>query len=132
MSEDIGTFKAFYSVINPTSTQTIANPFFMRVATVIGTAGEIFFALHVLWYCIIITYYMSDEDDYQRIRGSQQERFFNNDNRRASADVTIRTDNVYESVEEFSLDLFLASPQTGFFVTPNVYTVTILDAIIGE
>ena len=74
----------------------------------------------------------ADENDYQRIRGSQQERFFSNDNRRASTDVTIRTDNVHESAEEFSLYLFFASPQTGFFVIPDIVTVTILDAIIGE
>ena len=47
--------------------------------------------------------------------------------RRASADVTIRTDNVYEGVEEFRLDLFFASPQTGFFVIPNIATVIIND-----
>ena len=52
--------------------------------------------------------------------------------RRASAEVTIRTDNVYEGVEEFSLDLFFADPQARFFVIPNIATVTILDAIIGE
>ena len=74
----------------------------------------------------------TDEDDYQRIRGSQQERLINNNVRRASADVAIKTDNVYESVEEFSLDLFFASPQTGFFVMPNIATVTILDALIGK
>ena len=69
------------------------------------------------------------EDDYERIRGSSQERFFNNDNRRASADVTIRTDDVYEGAEMFSLDLFFASPQTGFFVIPDIANVTIIDAI---
>ena len=48
--------------------------------------------------------------------------------RRASAEVTIRTDNIYyEGVEEFSLDLFFASPQSGFFVIPNIATVTIID-----
>ena len=74
----------------------------------------------------------TDEDDYQRIRGSQQEQFFSNIKRRASAEVTIRTDNVYESVEEFNLDLSFTQPQTGFFVIPNIVTVTILDAAIGE
>ena len=74
----------------------------------------------------------TDEDDYQRIRGSQQEQFITNTMRRASAEVTIRTDNVYEGVEEFSLDLFFASPQSGFFVIPNITTVTILDAAVGE
>ena len=47
--------------------------------------------------------------------------------RRASANVTIRTDNVYEGVEEFSLDLFFALPQAGFYVIPNIATVTIHD-----
>ena len=86
-----------------------------------------------VYKCLVINVFIhADENDYQRIRGSQQERFFNNDNRRASAEVTIRTDNVYDGVEEFSLDLFFASPQTGFFVTPSIATVTILDEIIGE
>ena len=74
----------------------------------------------------------TDEDDYQRIRGSQQEQFITHTMRRASAQVTIRTDNVYEGVEEFSLDLSFTQPQTGFFVIPNIATVTILDAAIGE
>ena len=74
---------------------------------------------------MIILY--TDEDDYQRIRGSQQEEFISNTIRRASAEVTIRTDNVYEGAEEFSLDLFFASSQTGFFVIPNIATVTITD-----
>ena len=52
--------------------------------------------------------------------------------RTASADVTIKTDNVYERLEEFSLELHLASPQTRFFVMPNIASVTILDAMIGE
>ena len=70
----------------------------------------------------------TDEDDYQRIRGSQQEQLITNTMKRASAEVTIRTDNVYyEGVEEFSLDLFFSSPQTGYFVIPNITTVTIND-----
>ena len=69
----------------------------------------------------------TDDDDYQSIRGSQQEQFITNTMRRASAEVTIRTDNVYEGVEEFSLELFFATPQTGFFVIPNIATVTIND-----
>ena len=42
MSENVGTFQAFYSVINPPSThsQAFTDAFFMRVATVAGTAGE--------------------------------------------------------------------------------------------
>ena len=52
--------------------------------------------------------------------------------RRASADVTIKTDNVYERLEEFSLELHLASPQARFFVMPNIASVIILDAMIGE
>ena len=48
--------------------------------------------------------------------------------RRASADVTIMTDDVYEGVEEFSLDLFFAQQQSGFFVVPSIATVTIIDA----
>ena len=76
----------------------------------------------------MICIHNTDEDDYQRIRGSQQEQLITNTMRRASAEVTIRTDNVYfEGVEEFSLDLFFASPQTGFFVLPNITTVTIND-----
>ena len=47
--------------------------------------------------------------------------------RRASAEVTIRTDDKYEGVEEFSLELFFASPRTGFFVKPNIATVTIVE-----
>ena len=47
--------------------------------------------------------------------------------RRASAEVTIRTDDVYEGAEEFDLDLFFANPQAGFFVIPNIATVTITD-----
>ena len=90
------------------------------------------FAYNIIMALRNYYYYLSGENDYQRIRGSSQESLFNNDNRRGSADVTIRTDNVYESVEEFSLDLFFASPQTGFFVIPNIATVTILDAIVGE
>ena len=39
MSEGVGTFQAFYSIIFPANT-TITNPFFMRVATLNGTAGE--------------------------------------------------------------------------------------------
>ena len=74
----------------------------------------------------------TDENDYQRIRGSQQEQFITSTMRRASADVTIRIDNVNEGAEEFSLELFFASPQSGFFVIPNIATVTILDAAIGE
>ena len=46
VSEDIGSFQALYSVIIPTSTQFIANPFFMRVATIEGTAGEIYFCMN--------------------------------------------------------------------------------------
>ena len=40
--EGVGTFQAFYSLIVPpiTEPQAIAHPFFMRVATVVGTAGE--------------------------------------------------------------------------------------------
>ena len=74
----------------------------------------------------------TDEDDYQRIRGSQQEQFITNTMRRASAEVTIRTDNLNEGVEEFSLELFLAQPQTGFFVIPSITTVTVLDSTIGK
>ena len=48
--------------------------------------------------------------------------------RRASAEVTIRPDNVYEDDEEFSLDLYFTQPQTGYFVIPNIATVTIKDA----
>ena len=40
VSEDIDTFCIFYSIIVPTNTIRLSNPFFMRVATVIGTAGE--------------------------------------------------------------------------------------------
>ena len=40
MSEDVGTFQVYYSVIFPTMTTRITDPFFMRVATVVGTAGE--------------------------------------------------------------------------------------------
>ena len=134
--EDVGSFQAYYSVVFPTTTAITS--FFMRVATVIGTAGEKFFCVCVCMlanYCnhsTIIMYNYTDEDDYQRIRGSQQEQFFSNTMRRASAEVTLRTDNVYEGVEEFRLELFFASPQTGFFVIPNIATVTVLDAIIGE
>ena len=41
VSEDIGSFEAFYSVLFPTSKETITNSLFMRVATVVGTAGKI-------------------------------------------------------------------------------------------
>ena len=80
VSEDIGSFEAFYSVIFPTSTQAIANPFFMRVATIEGTAGEIHFCMYsnnnyddhsVLVHYILVQ--CTVEDDYQRIRGSSQE-----------------------------------------------------------
>ena len=81
---------------------------------------------------VLTVYTLTDEDDYQHIRGSQQERLLNNNIRRASADVAIKTDNVYDGVEEFSLDLFFAAQQTGFFVMPNIATVTIYDALIGE
>ena len=47
-------------------------------------------------------------------------------------DVTIKIDNVNEGAEEFSLELFFASPQSGFFVNPNIAMVTILDSIIGD
>ena len=47
--------------------------------------------------------------------------------RSACVDVTIRTDNVYEGVEDFSLDLFFDNAEIGFFVIPNVTTVTISD-----
>ena len=46
-------------------------------------------------------------------------------------DVTIKRDNVNEGAEEFSLELFFASPRTRFFAIPNIATVTLLDAIIG-
>ena len=74
----------------------------------------------------------TDEDDYQHIHGSQQERQLTYSNRRASADVKINIDSMYEGVEEFSLELYFASPQTGFFVSPNIATVTVLNTIVGE
>ena len=82
--------------------------------------------------CKYITYWYTTvqctgEDDYQRIFGSQQEQFFNDAIKRASANVTIRTDNIYEGAEGFNLDLFFASPQAGFYVIPNIATVTIND-----
>ena len=83
---------------------------------------------------ISCTYYIflcyTGEQDYQPIRS--QEQTLNNHVRRASVNVTIRTDSESEGVEQFSLELSLASPQTGFFVRPNIATVTILDAILGE
>ena len=47
-------------------------------------------------------------------------------------DVTITIDNVNEGAEEFSLELFFASPQSGFFVNPNIAIVTISDANTGD
>ena len=132
MSEDVGTFQVFYSVVFPTNT-TIINSFFMRVATVMGTAGEKFTlyvhaANYYKHYALVYNTFMyTDEDDYQRIRGSQQERFFSNTMSRASAEVTIRTDDKYEGVEEFSLDLFFAQQLSGFFVKPNNANVTIIE-----
>ena len=38
VSEDVGTFQAFYSITIPTFLPGL-NPIFMRVSTVIGTAG---------------------------------------------------------------------------------------------
>ena len=85
----------------------------------------------VFMYSYVITHMIgihnTGENDYQRIRGSQQEQFITNTMRRASAEVTIRIDDVYEGAEEFNLDLFFASPQSGFFVIPSVATVTITD-----
>ena len=52
--------------------------------------------------------------------------------RRASAEVTIRTDNVNEGAEEFTLELFFAQPQSGFFVIPSIATVIVLDSAIGK
>ena len=46
VSENVESFEAFYSVIFPTSVQFITNLFFMRVATVEGTAGEIHFCMY--------------------------------------------------------------------------------------
>ena len=42
VSEDVGTFQAFYSVMFPTNTTSITNLTFMRVTTAEGTAGETF------------------------------------------------------------------------------------------
>ena len=53
VSEDVGTFQAYYSVTFPAMTTWIANPFFTRVATVSGTAGEKFICV----CSIIITVY---------------------------------------------------------------------------
>ena len=47
VSENIGSFEAFYSLIFPAMGQVISNQFFMRVATVIGTAGEILFCMNL-------------------------------------------------------------------------------------
>ena len=52
VSEDVGTFQAYYSVIFPTNIQMISNPFFMRVATVTGTAGESLFCV-----CMLVNYF---------------------------------------------------------------------------
>ena len=48
-------------------------------------------------------------------------------NRQASAEIIIRTDDVYEGTEIFSLNLSLASPQSGVFVIPNIANLTIID-----
>ena len=141
MSEGVGTFQAFYGVINPTNTNFLAASLLMRVRTVRGTAGENFIPLHLTYdsaniYCnshqlhLVHTLCYTGEQDYQPIRS--QEQTLNNNVRRASVNVTIRTDSESEGVEQFSLELSLASPQTKFFVRPNIATVTILDAIIGE
>ena len=54
MSEGVGTFQAFYRVINPTNANFLAASLFMSVRTVRGTAGENFIALHLTYdnvYC---------------------------------------------------------------------------------
>ena len=139
MSEGVGTFQAFYSVISPPNTHSLAASLLMRVRTVRGTAGENFIALHLTYdsvYCdshqlhLLHILCYTGEQDYQSIHSQGQ--LLNNHVRRASVNVTIRTDSELEGVEQFSLELSLASPQTEFFVRPNIATVTILDAIIGE
>ena len=67
--------------------------------------------------------------DYMPIRSQffEMERVLTNAVRSACIDVTIHMDNVYEDTEEFSIELLYAMPSGGFFVTPNITTVTIMD-----
>ena len=53
VSEDVGTFQAFYNVMFPTNTTSITNPFYMRVTTVVGTAGEKFSCACMMINCIM-------------------------------------------------------------------------------
>ena len=77
-------------------------------------------------------YACADEADYVPINVGSQEQQLNNSKRTACVDVTIKTDDVRESAEDFSLNLFYVNPQTRFFVMPIIATVTILDATMGE
>ena len=69
------------------------------------------------------------ELDYMPIRSQffEMERVLTNAARSACIDVTIRMDNVYEDTEEFSIELLFAEPSGGFFVAPDITTVTIMD-----
>ena len=73
------------------------------------------------------------EMDYMPIRSQffEKERTLTNDERSACIDVTIHTDNMDEIAEKFSIELLYAMPSGGFFVIPDMTTVTIVD-ITGE
>ena len=67
--------------------------------------------------------------DYMPIRSQffEMERTLTNNERSACIDVTIHTDNMDEIAEEFSIKLRYAMPSGGFFVIPDITTVTIMN-----
>ena len=57
----------------------------------------------------------------------EMERVLTDATRSVCIDVTIHTDNMDEIAEKFSIELLFAEPSGGFFVVPNITTVTIVD-----
>ena len=86
--------------------------------------------LLVLIYVVIKFYLSKGEMDYVPIQ-SQMERVLTDATRSACINITIHTNNMDEIAEKFSIELLYVMPLKGFFVIPDITTVTIVD-ITGE